>query len=82
MAKENWDLFTEEVEKTPVRGQRCKYIVIFESLSEQGKAALTAAMNNENVTANSITEALKGRGYAIHAWTLRNHRRGGCACPR
>ena len=71
------DLSEFEGEVTP---RLCKVSRIHARLDEDKQKKLTAALNEESVSADRIVAALGGWGYQVRPTTVRLHRRRGCTC--
>lgn len=68
------------------KGPRCTVGVLLDSLNNQDKEALVAALANKQVSGASLSVLLNDYGFSIGAFTINNHRRSatgtGCACNR
>lgn len=60
----------------------CGYQTLLETLDKPDQVDLEAAMNDHGIQGSAIERALRQRGHAITATTLRRHRRGDCCCGR
>lgn len=68
------------------KGPRCTVGVLLDSLNNQDKEALVAALANRQVSAASLSLLLREHGHTIGPFTISNHRRSatgaGCLCDR
>lgn len=60
-------------------GPRCTLCVVLDRLPESDAAALTAALDGDEVTSAGIARALLREGHKISAVTVRRHRAKECA---
>lgn len=63
-------------------GPKCGVARTLESLSDEDRADLIAAMDDPDVMHSTIARVLDGRGFALRDQTVQRHRNGKCACAR
>lgn len=67
-------------------GSRCRVAVVMDQLSDDEKELFTHLIDETDVFATQIAEALRTNGYQVNAGHIQHHRRrkgsGGCICPR
>jgi len=82
---DEWSEFKKDVESRSLPpGPRCSVGVLLEKLTPIGRKALTEVLEDRSFGVPAIAKSLKGslREAAPSEWSLANHRRGKCACPR
>lgn len=81
----SWTNFEEEAARlAKVPGTPCTVETFLAGLPPDGKRAVLAAIENNNITAPSILRALEARGLKglPTLYTLKRHRRMECQCHR
>ena len=79
----HWSEFEGEVkERTLSRGASCSVGRLLRNLHTEARDAVNAVLDKEELPATAIHRALRERigDRAPSAWTIGNHRRGGCNC--
>lgn len=71
----------ELANKTRKISPYCAFQMLYNSLPEQDKKALDAAIA-KNLPQSLIVKALRKEGYKASSDTLRTHLKGDCRCPR
>lgn len=80
---EHWSAFRTEVEeKSLTRGPECGVGRMLRSLHSEARTEVENALNDWSLPTTAIHRALRGRlgKKAPSAWSVGNHRRGGCRC--
>lgn len=69
--------------KRGIQGPRCHTWLLLESLPEDERAALAAALlPDSGWTASALAALLRDEGHVLSKSSIDRHRRGECACPR
>ena len=65
--------------RTP-RGPACSVTRILRKLDPDDRAALEAALDDDDLDSSFIAEKLRRNGFPIRDYTMQRHRRGACMC--
>lgn len=80
------DLISLENAPRRTGGQRCRVAVVLDQLEGEERDRLVYLVDETDVFATQIAEALKTNGIHINSGHVQHHRRrkasGGCTCPR
>ena len=61
-------------------GPRCTVGAILDKLDDDDRAALTAALDDDEVQGSGLARLLSSRGHKVNGNTIQRHRRGDCSC--